>query len=236
MALIELRNVDVAYGQAAALRQVSLQVQAGTITSVLGANGSGKTTLLRTISGLVRCRGGEISVDGKRIEDRPVHEIVRAGVSHVPEGRGLLAELTVVENLRLGAHTRGGAKGPADLDRVYSLFPILEERREQPAGMLSGGEQQMLAIARVLLAQPRLLMIDELSLGLAPRVTKMLMALLKEIRDQGVSVLLVEQNVHQALSISDEVYLLVNGEIRFRGPPQELRGRTDLMQTYLGIS
>lgn len=236
MALIELRNVDVAYGQAAALRQVSLQVQAGTITSVLGANGSGKTTLLRTISGLVRCRGGEISVDGKRIEDRPVHEIVRAGVSHVPEGRGLLAELTVVENLRLGAHTRGGAKGPADLDRVYSLFPILEERREQPAGMLSGGEQQMLAIARGLLAQPRLLMIDELSLGLAPRITKMLMGLLKEIRDQGVSVLLVEQSVHQALSISDEVYLLVNGEIRFRGPPQELRGRTDLMQTYLGIS
>ncbi len=226
----------MAYGQAAALRKVSLEVQPGTITSVLGANGSCKTTLLRTISGLVRCRSGAIRVDGKRIEDRPVHEIVRAGVSHVPEGRGLLAELTAVENLRLGAHTRGGARRPADLDQVYSLFPILELRREQLAGMLSGGEQQMLAIARGLPARPRLLMIDELSLGLAPRITKMLMGLLSDVRDRGVSVLLVEQNVHQALSISDEVYLFVNGEIRFRGPPAELRCRKDLMEAYLGIA
>jgi branched-chain amino acid transport system ATP-binding protein len=235
MSLIELREVEVAYGEAAALRNVSLQVRAGTITSVLGANGSGKTTLLRTISGLVRPRSGQILVDGRRIDQRPVHEIVRAGVSHVPEGRGLLAELTVLENLRLGAHTQGGAKRPHDLDQVYALFPILQQRHDQPAGMLSGGEQQMLAIARGLLAKPRLLMIDELSLGLAPRITTMLMRLLQDVRSQGVSVLLVEQSVHQALKISDEVYLLVNGEIRFHGPPEALRGRPDLMNAYLGI-
>jgi branched-chain amino acid transport system ATP-binding protein len=216
------------------LRNISLELRAGTITSVLGANGSGKTTLLRTISGLVRPRSGIILADGRRIDRLPVHEIVRAGISHVPEGRGLLAELTVLENLRLGAHTQGGAK-QGDLDRVHALFPILKTRQHEPAGMLSGGEQQMLAIARGLLARPRLLMIDELSLGLAPRITTMLMGLLQDVRRQGVSVMLVEQSVHQALKISDEIYLLVNGEIRFRGAPGDLRGRKDLMDAYLGI-
>jgi branched-chain amino acid transport system ATP-binding protein len=234
MSLLELRGIEVAYGEAAALRNISLELRAGTITSVLGANGSGKTTLLRTISGLVRPRSGIILADGRRIDRLPVHEIVRAGISHVPEGRGLLAELTVLENLRLGAHTQGGAK-QGDLDRVHALFPILKTRQHEPAGMLSGGEQQMLAIARGLLARPRLLMIDELSLGLAPRITTMLMGLLQDVRRQGVSVMLVEQSVHQALKISDEIYLLVNGEIRFRGAPGDLRGRKDLMDAYLGI-
>jgi branched-chain amino acid transport system ATP-binding protein len=164
-----------------------------------------------------------------------VHRIVRLGVAHVPEGRGVLAELTVLENLRLGAHSRGGVRTERDLDAVFALFPVLQERRTQAAGMLSGGEQQMLAIARGLLSRPRLLMIDELSLGLAPRITAMLMQLLTRIRDDGVSVLLVEQNVRQALQIADRAYLLVNGSIGFAGAPEVLQADRRLLETYLGV-
>lgn len=235
MALLQVTDLEVAYGEALALKGISIAVQAGTITSVLGANGSGKTTLLRTISRLIKQRRGNIILDGASIDDSQVHQVVRRGISHIPEGRGLLAEMTVIENLRLGSHVNSGSYLEEDLDKIHQLFPVLLERQNQQAGMLSGGEQQMLAIARGLLARPRLLLIDELSLGLAPRVTTALMQLLTKIKLEGVSVLLVEQNVHQALKISDWVYLLVNGEIKFSGPPIDLNNRKDLMSTYLGM-
>ena len=235
MALLQVTDLEVAYGEALALKGISIAVQAGTITSVLGANGSGKTTLLRTISRLIKQRRGNIILDGASIDDSQVHQVVRRGISHIPEGRGLLAEMTVIENLRLGSHVNSGSYLAEDLDKIHQLFPVLHERQNQQAGMLSGGEQQMLAIARGLLARPRLLLIDELSLGLAPRVTTALMQLLTKIKLEGVSVLLVEQNVHQALKISDWVYLLVNGEIKFSGLPVDLNNRKDLMSTYLGM-
>jgi len=235
MALLQVTDLEVAYGEALALKGISIAVQAGTITSVLGANGSGKTTLLRTISRLIKQRRGNIILDGASIDDSQVHQVVRRGISHIPEGRGLLAEMTVIENLRLGSHVNSGSYLAEDLDKIHQLFPVLHERQNQQAGMLSGGEQQMLAIARGLLARPRLLLIDELSLGLAPRVTTALMQLLTKIKLEGISVLLVEQNVHQALKISDWVYLLVNGEIKFSGLPVDLNNRKDLMSTYLGM-
>jgi len=233
--LLEIDGLTLGYGEASVLRGVSLDVAPGSITAVLGANGAGKTTLLRSISGMLRPRAGTIRLEGRRIDVEPVHRIVRLGVAHVPEGRGVLAELTVLENLRLGAHSRGGVRSEHDLEPVFALFPVLQERRTQPAGMLSGGEQQMLAIARSLLSRPRLLMIDELSLGLAPRITTMLMQLLGRIRDDGVSVLLVEQNVRQALQIADRAYLLVNGTIGFAGTPEALQADRRLLDTYLGV-
>ena len=235
MTLLQVKGLDVAYGDALALRDVSLSVEPATVTAVLGANGSGKTTLLRTLSGLLRPRAGEILLDGRSIAGVPPHTIVRRGLSHVPEGRGVLAELTVLENLELGAYSQGGTRATGGLDGVFVLFPVLASRRHQQAGMLSGGEQQMLAIARSLLAKPRLLMIDELSLGLAPMVTTALMGLLKRIRGHGTSVLLVEQNVHQALQVADRVYLIVNGSIAFDGTPAALRAQGSLMSTYLGV-
>lgn len=235
MTLLQVKGLDVAYGDALALRDVSLSIEPAAVTAVLGANGSGKTTLLRTLSGLLQPRAGEILLDGQRIAGLAPHIIVRRGLSHVPEGRGMLAELTVLENLELGAYSRGGTRAAGGLDRVFALFPVLAGRRHQQAGMLSGGEQQMLAIARSLLAGPRLLMIDELSLGLAPVVTTALMGLLERLRADGMSVLLVEQNVHQALQVADRVYMLVNGSIAFEGTPAALRAQGSLMSTYLGV-
>ena len=168
------------------------------------------------------------------IEKRGAHEIVRLGISQVPEGRGLLAELTVLENLQLGAYARGGIRNAAELDAMFELFPVLGERRSQAAGLLSGGEQQMLAIARSLLANPKLLLIDELSLGLAPKIAGALLQLLTRLRANGLSILLVEQNVHQTLAVADRVYLLINGRIGFGGTPDELRARKDLMDAYMG--
>jgi branched-chain amino acid transport system ATP-binding protein len=184
---------------------------------------------------LLTARAGRISFDGRDVSRRPAHELVRLGVSHVPEGRGMLPELTVLENLQLGAYVRGGTRKSGGLDRVFELFPVLAERRDQPSGMLSGGEQQMLAIGRSLLARPKLLMIDELSLGLAPRITRQLMDLMGTIKAEGLGVLLVEQNVHQTLKVADRVYLLVNGRIAFQGTPDGLRAEGDLMRTYLGM-
>jgi branched-chain amino acid transport system ATP-binding protein len=232
--LLEAEGLQVGYGEMMALHGISLRAAAGEIVAVLGANGAGKTTLLRTLSGLLRPKAGRVRFAGTAIDHRPAHELVRLGISHVPEGRGVLAELTVLENLQLGAYSRGGLKN-GGLDRVFALFPVLRERQQQQAGMLSGGEQQMLAIARSLISNPKLLMIDELSLGLAPRIAKQLMQLLVSIKREGLTVLLVEQNVHQTLEVSDRVYLLVNGRVAFEGTPDELRARGDLMQTYLGM-
>ncbi|TXL71363.1 ABC transporter ATP-binding protein [Vineibacter terrae] len=232
--LLQAEGLRVGYGEMMALHGISLQAGAGEIVAVLGANGAGKTTLLRTLSGLLSARAGRISFDGHDVSRRPAHQLVRLGISHVPEGRGVLAELTVIENLQLGAYARGGVRKSGGLDRVFELFPVLAERRDQPAGMLSGGEQQMLAIGRSLLARPKLLMIDELSLGLAPRIVHQLMDLMHTIKTEGLSVLLVEQNVHQTLKVADRVYLLVNGHIAFQGTPDALRAEGDLMRTYLG--
>ena len=234
--LLEVNAIDVAYGEVSALRDVSLTVDAGEIVSVLGANGGGKTTLLRTISGLLAPRTGTIVFLGKRIDRQPAYRIVRSGISHVPEGRGILGELTVIENLRLGAYLTSKGESEELMQRVFSLFPVLEQRQSQQAAMLSGGEQQMLAIARSLLSKPTLLMIDELSLGLAPKIVRELMELLVQLRQQGLAILLVEQNVRQTLRISDRVYMLVNGRVVFSGTAETLQSDSNLIERYIGAS
>jgi len=232
--LLQAKGIQVAYGEVAALHDVSISAGEGEIVAVLGANGAGKTTLLRCLSGLLKPRQGSIEFAGTSIVGRPPSKIVRLGLSHVPEGRGMLSELTVLENLQLGAYARGGLKDSSELEETFRLFPILHERQLQLSGMLSGGEQQMLAIARSLLSRPRLLMVDELSLGLAPRVVGELMDLLLGLKKKGLTILLVEQNVRQTLNISDRVYMLLNGGVAFEGTPAALRAEGNLIRTYLG--
>jgi len=234
MALLDVENLQVAYGEVIALHDVSLSVEEGELVAILGANGAGKTTLLRTISGLQRPRAGEVRLNGQSIVGLPVHDIVRRGLTHVPEGRGLMAELTVMENLRLGMYLKGPRKLQAEYQRVLELFPVLGERANQPAGMLSGGEQQMLAIARSLVGNPALLMVDELSLGLAPKITSELMKLLSRIHEEGVTVVMVEQNAHQALKYATRVYVLSNGRTAVSGTARELADKPDLLNAYLG--
>jgi branched-chain amino acid transport system ATP-binding protein len=208
--MLRLEGLTAAYGPVVALDDVSLEVAEGEIVSVLGANGAGKTTLLRTISGLVRARSGRVRLDGRDIGREPVEAIVRLGVAHVPEGRGVIAELTVEENLRLGGLWRRAR----DASDVFELFPRLQERLRQPASTLSGGERQMLVIGRALMARPRLLLLDEPSLGLAPRVTAQIMGLLRDLRERtGLTVVLVEQNARSALSIADRAIVLALGRV-----------------------
>jgi branched-chain amino acid transport system ATP-binding protein len=233
MSLFAANDVDVAYGDLDILRKVSISVDAGQVVGIFGPNGAGKTTLLRTISGLKKPKGGTIEFDGKRIEGSPAHEVVRRGISQVPEGRGVIPDFTVLENLKLGLYARSGSTG-AELDEVFQLFPVLGERRKQLAGMLSGGEQQMLAIGRSLLSRPKMLIVDELSLGLAPKIAGELIRLLTKIAAGGRAILLVEQNVRLALKVVDKVYLLVNGSVVFSGTPGELKEHGDIMRKYLG--
>lgn len=233
-ALLQLRDLVVRYGQAEALRGISLEVGEREIVAVVGANGAGKTTLLRTISGLVRPAGGTIDFGGQSIARSPVHAIVEAGIVHIPEGRGIFATLSVHDNLRVGAYL-GGKPDPSLMALLRGWFPVLFDRAEQPAGMLSGGEQQMLAIARAVLAKPKFVLIDELSLGLSPKVVSQLMPRLQDLREKGASVLLVDQNIHQALRVADRVYILANGRIAFSGAPAQLRADPDLMSRYLGV-
>jgi branched-chain amino acid transport system ATP-binding protein len=208
--MLRLEGLTAAYGPVVALDDVSLDVAEGEIATVLGANGAGKTTLLRTISGLVRARSGRVLLDGREIGGAKVEEIVRLGVAHVPEGRGVIAELTVEENLRLG----GLWRRTRDAGDVFELFPRLQERLAQPASTLSGGERQMLVIGRALLARPRLLLLDEPSLGLAPRVTAQIMGLLRDLRERtGLTVVLVEQNARSALSVADRAIVLALGRV-----------------------
>ena len=208
--MLRLEGLTAAYGPVVALDDVSLDVAEGEIATVLGANGAGKTTLLRTISGLVRARSGRVLLDGREIGGTKVEEIVRLGIAHVPEGRGVIAELTVEENLRLGGLWRRAR----DASDVFDLFPRLQERLAQPASTLSGGERQMLAIGRALMARPRLLLLDEPSLGLAPRVTGQIMGLLRDLRERtGLTVVLVEQNARSALSIADRAIVLALGRV-----------------------
>lgn len=232
--LLEIVNLVVRYGSAQALHGISITVAPQEIVAVVGANGAGKTTLLRTLSGLVRPAGGHVKFAGEDISKLAVHRIVQRGISHIPEGRGILPTLSVRENLRLGAYVHR-RPDPALMSRLEQWFPVLFRRQEQPAGMLSGGEQQMLAIARAVLARPRLVLIDELSLGLSPKVTSELVPRLRDLREGGASVLLVDQNIQQALRVADRVYVLANGRIAYSGTPDALRATPDLMSTYLGV-
>jgi len=236
VSLLELAGVDVAYGDLPALQAVDLVVEAGETLSVVGANGAGKTTMLRTISGLLRPRRGEVRFEGERIDRLPCHRVVERGVVHVPEGRKVFPSLTVRENLELGSYTRAArAQRAPSLDRVFSLFPRLREREAQAAGTLSGGEQQMLAIGRALMTLPKLLMLDEPSLGLAPLIVKEIFATIAAINRDGTTVLLVEQNTRQALALSRRGYVLENGRVALVGTGAELLGNEHVKRAYLGM-
>jgi branched-chain amino acid transport system ATP-binding protein len=234
--MLLLHNLSSGYGSVQVLWDVSLEVGEREIVCLIGSNGAGKTTLLRTISGLLTAWQGSIDFDGKSLQRLPPHEIVTHGISHVPEGRRLFRTMTVRENLLMGAYrTRDRSAQREDLDRAYTLFPILAERRNQACGTLSGGEQQMCAIARGLMSRPKLLLIDELSLGLAPRIVTMLAQTLSQIRDFGVSILLVEQDVAVALDLASRGFLLDAGHVSLAGVTAELADNPMIKQAYLGI-
>ena len=232
MMALDVHDLSVSYGPVKALRNVSLSVKAGETVALIGSNGAGKTTVLRTISGLVRQTGGRCTFDGVDLATRKPHEVVRLGLSHVPERRGIFANLSVKENLLLGAYTRKVT--PADLEEVFALFPRVRERLGQLAGTLSGGEQQMLAMSRALLARPRLLLLDEPSLGLAPQITKVIFEIIARINRTGTTVLLVEQNAFAALKISQRAYVIETGEITLEGPSAELLANPKVRKAYLG--
>jgi branched-chain amino acid transport system ATP-binding protein len=235
--MLQVDEVVTTYGAVRALDGVSVTVEPSTITAVLGANGAGKTTLLRSINGLIRPRSGRISYEGRDLLRTRIDDVVRMGIAHVPEGRGVITELTVEENLRLGGLWRGNRPElQQSLTEMYELFPPLAERRNKPADTLSGGERQMLAIARALMSRPRLLLLDEPSLGLAPRITAQIMATLRRLRDeQSLTVVLVEQNARSALSVSDSAVVLNLGRVVVSGPAADLAADEKLRHAYLGF-
>ena len=235
-ALLELEQVAAGYGAGAVLHAVDLTVETGGITALLGANGAGKTTTLRAICNLMVRTRGQIRFAGARIDGKATEDIVRLGIAHVPDGRGTFVDLTVEENLRLGAYARRDRDGvAADLARVYGYFPRLAERLRQQAGTLSGGEQQMLAIARALMLRPRLMLLDEPSFGLAPRVVQDIFAILRAInRQERVSILLVEQNARLALALADHAYVLETGRIALTGPAADIAAQDSVRRIYLG--
>ncbi len=233
--LLQLEGISVHYGAIEALNDLSLTVEKGEIVALIGANGAGKSTTLWTISGLVRPRKGRIIFDGKEITRMPPNRIVSLGIGHVPEGRRVFATMTVQENLEMGAYvTKGGAAMREAMRRVFNRFPRLEERKNQLAGTLSGGEQQMLAIGRALMSRPKLLLMDEPSMGLAPMLVREIFAIIKELNEQGTTILLVEQNAHMALSIARRGYVLETGSITLSGPASELAGNPEVRRAYLG--
>jgi branched-chain amino acid transport system ATP-binding protein len=233
--LLEVKGIDVAYGDVQALWDVSIQVEEGAIVALVGANGAGKTTLLKTISGLVHARKGEILMSGKPVTNLRPQQIVDRGIVHVPEGRRLFSSLTVLENLRLGAYVpRSRPHAAQSLERVFGLFPVLGARQEQKAGSLSGGEQQMLAIGRALMAQPKLLMLDEPSLGLSPILVKTVFELIVTLNQQNATILLVEQNIHQTLKIAHRAYVLKTGKLVMSGRGDELLADEEIRKAYIG--
>jgi branched-chain amino acid transport system ATP-binding protein len=233
--LLEVEGLDVYYGAVHALKGLSLHAASGEIVTLIGANGAGKSTLLRAISGLVPARAGTLRFDGKDLTRVPAHEIVGLGISQAPEGRMVFANLTVEDNLELGAYRRKDRPAiRADRDQVFQLFPRLLERRRQPAGTLSGGEQQMLAIGRAVMSRPRLLLLDEPSLGLAPLLVREIFKTIREINQRGVTVLLVEQNAHMALSVAGRGYVLETGRVRFEDDARRLLENDDVKKAYLG--
>jgi len=235
-ALLEVRDIDVHYGAIKALHGVSLSVEAGEVVTLIGSNGAGKTTTLRAISGMVKPTRGTITLDGKSIVGRGAHEIVRLGLAHSPEGRGIFPNLTVKDNLELGAWVRKDKDGIAsDLDAQLVRFPRLKERYEQLAGTLSGGEQQMLAVARALMSRPRVLLLDEPSLGLAPQVVQQIFQIVTEINQTGVAVLLVEQNAHMALKVARRGYVLETGQVKMSDDAAKLAESDEVRKAYLGV-
>ena len=233
--LLEISGLNVHYGNIHAIQGIGLSVPEGKIVTLIGSNGAGKTTTLRTVSGLVRPSGGSIRFAGEPIHKLPAHKIVARGVVHSPEGRGVFANLTVDENLKLGAYNRRDKAGiKQDYDHALDLFPRLRERLAQLAGTLSGGEQQMLAMARALLAKPRLLLLDEPSLGLAPQVVAVIFRIIRQINAEGTTILLVEQNAHQALAVADTAYVLQTGRILRSGPAKAMLNDPQVRAAYLG--
>lgn len=233
--MLEVNNLHVSYGGIRALRGVSVEVPDGKIVTLIGANGAGKSTLLRTISGLVKAESGSVAYNGEEILGKPINKILERGIAMVPEGRRVFTNLSVLENLKIGAYLRKDKAGiQKDIDWVYELFPRLQERSWQMAGTLSGGEQQMLAVGRALMSRPRLMMMDEPSLGLAPLVVKGIFEIIREINRQGVTVLLIEQNANMALKTADLAYVLETGEITLKGTGAELLTNEAVKRAYLG--
>lgn len=234
--MLEVKDLVVAYGRVEAVKGISFTVEQGQVVSLLGTNGAGKTTTLRTISGLIKPVSGEIWFEGERLDGTPAHTIVTKGIAHSPEGRRLFPRMSVEDNLLLGAFTRRDHAGiKKDLDRVYALFPVLGERRGQPSGLFSGGEQQMLAMGRAMMSRPRLLMLDEPSMGLSPIMTQTIMRTIVELQASGTTVLLVEQNAQAALTLSDKGYVLEVGRIMFTDTGQALLQDDRVRRTYLGV-
>jgi branched-chain amino acid transport system ATP-binding protein len=234
MTMLTIHGLRSGYGKIEVLHDVDLTIERGQIVTLIGANGAGKTTLLKTISGLIRPTAGTIEFDGKSIVRRPPHKIVAQGLSQVPEGRAILKRMTVLDNLRLGAFIRRDSEIVSDIETVCQRFPALAERREQMAGTLSGGEQQMLAIGRALMARPSLLLLDEPSLGLAPKFITRIFLTLRELQKEGKTILLVEQNARQALQVADRGYVMERGRIVLSGSGQELLNMPEVQRTYLG--
>jgi branched-chain amino acid transport system ATP-binding protein len=234
-ALLTVRGLRGGYGRTEVLRGIDLEVHAGETVALLGSNGAGKSTLNHTLSALIPAWGGAVFFDGADLSRAHHRTVVRAGLIQVPEGRKVFPNLSVLENLELGAYARGRERRAANLDKVFAIFPRLAERRAQAAGTMSGGEQQMLAIGRGLMAEPRLLILDEPSLGLSPLLVEELFALIGRLHEQGLAVLLVEQNVGQSLEIADRAYVLENGSIRFQGTPAALLASPELKRAYLGL-
>jgi len=232
--LLRLEDVHTYYGQIHALQGVTLEVRRGEIVTLIGANGAGKTTTLKTISGLLHPREGKVSFEGRDISRTPAHELVRAGIGHSPEGRRIFSRLTILENLKMGAFSRPQHDIQGDLDHVFELFPRLRERTTQRGGSLSGGEQQMLAIGRALMARPRVLLLDEPSLGLSPILVQQIFAIIQEINAAGTTILLVEQNALQALIVANRGYVLQTGQVALSGPSGELRENEMVRKAYLG--
>ncbi len=233
--LLALQDLHVNYGAVSALRGISLHLHAGEVVALLGANGAGKSTTLRAISGLIKAASGQILLDGSPLTGLSPTEVVARGVAHCPEGRRVFSGMSVLENLRLGASVRSDGEGiKSDTERMLSLFPILAERRSQAAGTLSGGEQQMLALARALMARPRVLLLDEPSLGVAPLIVKAIFKTLRELRGAGVTILLVEQNARAALGLADRAYVLRTGSVVLSGSAAELSKSEEVAQAYLG--
>jgi branched-chain amino acid transport system ATP-binding protein len=232
--MLKVNDLHVYYGAIHALKGVSFAVERGELVTLLGANGAGKTTTLKTLSGLLRPRRGSVELDGEALDRVESHAIVRHGVAHVPEGRKVFPRFTVLENLRIGAYARGKGGFEAELEFVYQMFPRLMERQKQYAGTLSGGEQQMLAIGRALMAKPKLLLLDEPSMGLAPKIVEQILENIRAINNAGVTVLLVEQNAAMALAISHRGYVLETGTVILQGAAGELAGNDLVRQAYLG--
>jgi len=233
--MLKVEDLQVYYGNIAALKGITLEVNEGEVVTLIGSNGAGKSTTLRTISGLLKPRKGSVTFQGKRIDGMPAHEVVKLGLAQSPEGRRIFQRMTVAENLSLGAFLRKDkAEVLEDQERMLELFPRLRERINQKAGTLSGGEQQMLAVARAQMTRPKLLLLDEPSMGLAPVLVDLIFATIRKIREQGTTVLVVEQNARAALSVADRAYVLESGKIKLQGPARDLRNDPEITKAYLG--